>query len=81
MTDSRVRKTLAKIVERMHLPKGYYTFHTVRRSGASAAYNANVPVPSIKEHGTWTSECVWTYIQSNEQKAMEVSVAFQKLLS
>ena len=81
MTDSRVRKTLAKIVERMHLPKGYYTFHTFRRSGASAAYNANVPVTSIKEHGTWTSECVWTYIQSNEQKAMEVSVAFQKLLS
>ena len=58
MTDARVSKTLAKILHRMQLPKGYYTFHTFQRSGASAAYNANVPVTSIKEHGTWTLECV-----------------------
>ena len=81
MTDARVRKTLAKLLHRMQLPKGYYTFHTFRRLGASAASNANVPVTSIKKHGTWTSECVWTYIHSNEQKAMEVSAAFKKMLA
>ena len=81
MTDSRVRKTLANVFNRMQLPKGYFTFHSFRRSGASAAFNANVPVTSIKQHGTWTSDCVWTYIQANESKAMEVSCAFQRMLA
>ena len=81
MTDARVRKSLANILKRMHLPKGYFTFHSFRRSGASAAFNANVPVTSIKQHGTWTSDCVWTYIQANEHKAMEVSCAFKRMLA
>ena len=62
MTDSRVRKTLSCIVQLMGLPKGFYTFHTFWRSGASLAYQAQVPLADIKDHGTWTSDCVWTYI-------------------
>ena len=53
MTDSRVHKTLSSIVQLMGLPKGFYTFHTFRRSGATLAYQAQVPLADIKDHGTW----------------------------
>ena len=80
MTDSRVRKTLARIVQLMGLPKGFYTFHTFRRSGASLAYQAQVPLGDIKDHGTWTSDCVWTYIHDKAHVGTNVAQAFQKMI-
>ena len=80
MTDSRVRKTLSRIIHLMGLSKGFYTFHTFRRSGASLAYQAQVPVNDIKDHGTWTSDCVWTYIQNKAYVGTNVAQAFQKMM-
>ena len=62
LTDARVRKMLSHINVKMQLPKNYYAF---RRSGATLAYRAHVPIQGIKDHGTWTSECVWRYIVIN----------------
>ena len=80
MTDSRVCKALSRIVQLMGLPKGFYTFHTFRRSGASLAYQAQVPLADIKDHGTWTSDCVWTYIQDKAHVGTKVAQAFQKMV-
>ena len=33
MTDSRIRKSLARLNETMGLPKGYYMFYFFRHSG------------------------------------------------
>ena len=79
LTDSQVRKALATINQAMHLPKNYFTFHAFRRSGATLAYESQVPVSAIKEHGTWTSECVWRYIQS-ERGSTTVADVFHRLL-
>ena len=65
LTDSRVRKFLKRINIALNLPANYFTFHDLRRSGATLAYNAHVPIQDIKRHGTWSSDCVWTYIQSD----------------
>ena len=42
----------------------FFLFHDLRRSGAAFAYNAHIPIQDIKRHGTWSSDCVWQYIQS-----------------
>ena len=65
-TDSRVRKTLKAINLKsgpnLGLRLGYLTFYDFRRSGATFAFNAHVPIQEIKRHGTWSSESVWAYI-------------------
>ena len=65
LTDSRVRKLLKRVNVHMGLNPSFYTFHDLRHSGATFAYNCHVPIQDIKRHGTWLSDCVWQYIQSN----------------
>ena len=65
LTDSRMCKTLKSINLALDLESNYFTFYDLRRPGASYAYNAHNPVQEIKRHGTWSSDCVWQYIQSD----------------
>ena len=81
MTDSRVCKTLSRIIQLMGFPKGFYTFHSFRRSGATLAYQVQVPLSDIKDHGTWTSDCVWSYIQDKAHVGLGVAQAFQKMIT
>ena len=81
ITESRLRKVLSKLVVKLGLPKGHFTFHTFRRSGATLAYNSHVPIQSIKSHGSWTSDCVWTYIQQNNELSSDIASSFAKLIN
>ena len=81
LIDSRVRKTLAKLNSKLGYPPGYFTFHTFRRSGATLAYNSDIPVQKIKHHGSWTSECVWRYIQQDQTMGEHVASAFATVLA
>ena len=65
LTDSRVRKVFKHINVSLGYRPGYFTFHDLRRSGATYAFNSHVPIQDIKRHGTWSSDCVWRYIQSD----------------
>ena len=78
LTDSRVRKVLAKINQELRLPSNFYTFHSFRRSGASLAYGIDIPVKEMKEHGTWASDCVWRYIRPEATAGRQVSSQFRK---
>ena len=84
MSDSRVRKTLSRIIriiQLMGFPNGFYTFHTLGCSGATLAYQAQVPLSDIKDHGTWTSNCVWTHIQDKAHVGTNVAQAFQSMVT
>ena len=78
LTDSRIRKTLSKINQKLCLPKNYYTFHAFRHSGATLAYEIDVPIKEIKDHGTWASDCVWTYIRPGASAGHEVAQRFRR---
>ena len=80
LTDSRVRKILAKNNQCMHLPSNFYTFYGFRRSAASLAYELDIPVKEIKEHGTWGSDCIWRYIRPTTSAGSHVSHTFRKIL-
>ena len=67
LTDSIVRKHLARIIRMLRWEQRHITFHTFRRSGASWAFQHGVPIESIKTQGTWKSDCVWRYIHTTTQ--------------
>ena len=80
LIDSKIRKTLSLINKKLHLSSQFFTFHAFRHSGASLAFNANVPLQEIKVQGTWTSDCVWRYIQNYPSRASEIATTFQQML-
>ena len=67
MTDSKVRKCLKHINVKLGLHPSFFTFHSFRRSGATLAYNSHIPIRDIQSHGTWSSDCVWRYIQADHK--------------
>ena len=81
VTDSRIRKVLAKLNIKMGFPKNYFTFHTFRRSGATLAFNSHVPIQKIKHHGSWTSDCVWRYIQQDATYSQDIATTFAKVIA
>ena len=81
VTESRLRKVLSKLNVRLGLDSHHFTFHVFKRSGATCTYNAHVPLQSIKTHGSWASECVWTYIQEDEARSSEVASSFSSMIN
>ena len=80
LTDSRIRKVLSKLNVKMGLSPSHFTFHTFRRSGAFFAYNSHMPLGSIKQHGSWTSDCVWAYIQANKNSSRDIAASFAAII-
>ena len=81
LTDSRVRKHFSSILKKLNLHNCGFTFHSFRRAGATWAFNNNVSLQNIKQHGTWSSECVWSYIIQDCNTSSEVANTFKSLLS
>ena len=51
-SHTRLRKNLSIILKKLKLEKSSITFHSLRRSGASLAFNSHVPLQDIQSHGT-----------------------------
>ena len=76
LTDSMVRKHLKRVLL-LQLQYHNFTFHIFRRSGASWAFEHGVPLEVIKQQGTWSSDCVWRYIQKSNSSTSPLTQAFQ----
>ena len=73
LTDSRLRKHLKDVLTSLNLQKSNITFHSFRKSGASLAFQGQASLQSIKVHGTWSSDTVWTYSVQNQDGSAEVA--------
>ena len=78
LTDLRVRKTLKHVNIHLGLRPNFFTFYDFRRSGAIFAYHSHIPIQEIKRHGTWSSDCVWGYIQSDHSSGETLADALAK---
>ena len=58
-------------------PKGLY----LSCIHESFAFNNNVDLTAIKQHGNWRSEAVWLYLSSTLKDASTIPTTFQKRLS
>ena len=81
LTDSKIRKCLSRLNVKLGFSPHHFTFHTFRRSGATLAYNAHIPIHHIKRHGSWSSDCVWTYIQQDQAYGEGIANFFATLLA
>ena len=80
LTQSKVRKCFSSILTALDIDPSSHTFHCLRRSGASLAFNSDVSLQAIQHHGTWSSDAVWTYILKDPQCQGSVASTFKKLL-
>ena len=80
LSDTRLRKHFKNIITALNLGQSSLTFHSFQRSGATMAFNSEVPIQDIQSHGTWTSDCVWSYITQNHDASDKVALAFQQRL-
>ena len=76
LTDSYARKHLKKVSKSLELSKSM-TFHAFRRGGATWAFRHGVPIQDIQAQGTWSSSCVWRYINTSPALSSTVSSTFQ----
>ena len=63
LTDSMARKQ-KKNSQTLNLHP-HLTFHTFRKVASTWAFHHGVPLEHIKNHGTWKSDAVWTYLQAS----------------
>ena len=81
LTDTRLRKFLSKLSKMLGWQNKNITFHSFRRSGATQAFNSNIPMQHIQSQGTWTSEAVWSYITQDHIASDLVATTFKHQLS
>ena len=81
LTSFKARSFLKMVVIALGLDSKHYTFHAFQRSGASLAFNSNVNLDKIKQHGSWKSEAVWVYLNSTPKAVSMVPTTFQCVLS
>ena len=80
VTQVRAHSHLKKILCIIGLDPQFHNFHTFRRSGATLAFNRNINLQKIKDHGTWSSDSVYTYIVVDPLNAKGVTETFKKVL-
>ena len=81
ITQVKAWSQLKKILYLMRWDPSYHNFPTFRRSGATLAFNQNIDLQRIKDHGTWSSDSVYTYIVADPLHSNGVAEIFKKILA
>ena len=79
LTEAHLRRRLSGVLNMLGLPTQTLTYYSLRRSGASLAFNNNVDFNSIRSQGAWSSDSVWYYLFSTSDRVNEVARMFQRL--
>ena len=69
------------MLQMLGLPSASLTYHALRRSGASLAFNNRVDFEAIKAQGAWNSDSVYKYLFANSDTMQQVPRMFQALES
>jgi hypothetical protein len=62
VTSTYLTQALRVILSSLDYDAKNFSLHSLRRGGASCAYDASVNYAQIKAHGTWESDSFWKYI-------------------
>ena len=67
---------LAELITEVGLDHQDYSFHSLRRGGATTAYKAGVSISKVMKHGTWkNTSSFWKYITNKAVLASPVAAA------
>jgi hypothetical protein len=64
--------TFKMFIDALGLNSDTYSFHGLRRGGATASYKAGVDYLNIQRHGTWRSNAFWEYISTDAVSGSKV---------
>ena len=79
LTERQLRERLGHIVERLGLSNRGLTFHALRRSGVTLAFQSNASMDSIRAHGAWASDAAWQYLKHTDRATQRVPRALATL--
>ena len=80
-TVFKARSTLRTMVLELGLNPLEYTFHSFCCSGVSLAFNSNIALDSVKQHGNWQSDAVCTYLGNTPTAASVILTTLQQLIA
>ena len=77
--DSRIRKVFSKLNSKLgfHPHQFFFTLSGVQEP--PLAYCSHIPINKIKHHGSWMSDCVWRYIQVDQNFSKDIATSFAKV--
>ena len=79
--DTHIRDALKTILTSLKISHTGQGFHSLRRSGATLAFDHSVPLQNIMAHGLWRSPAVWTYFQNSTQASSLIPPTFASVIS
>ncbi len=62
LTSPLLNKYLSILITELGMEPSDFSFHSLRRGGATTAYHGGVRVNEVKRHGVWASDSFWKYI-------------------
>jgi integrase len=76
LTTPLLNKLLAQLLSALRLDPTQYSFHSLRRGGATTAYHGGVNLRQIMRHGLWaTQTSFWQYVTQPIAAASPVAVS------
>ncbi len=78
LTVSKLRNVFNLLCQQIHLDPNQYSLHSLRRGGATTAYEQGAREKDIQRHGAWASTAFWDYVAP---KASHDSSVCQALLN
>ena len=81
LCESHLRRRFHLVLSMLGLPTKSLTYHCLRRSGASLAFNHQVDFDAIKSQGAWSSDSVYKYLFTNSETLLQVPRMFETLES
>jgi hypothetical protein len=75
VTITHLRDAFTKLLEQVGLSTSKYSLHSLRRGGATQAFDSGVHHLHVKRHGMWSSDAFWGYITSSAVAQSPVATA------
>ena len=76
LTYNMLRNQIKKWVREIGMDPNKYTPHSLRRGGASHAYDSGMTIDYIKRLGNWASDAYLDYIKVNAEHRVNAAVKF-----
>ena len=72
---------LARVIKAVGLDSTGYSPHSFRRSGATFAFEAQVPSELIKAQGDWRSDCYFIYLKMSDHQKRAATTRMASAIS
>ena len=81
MTYAHFSSFLGRVIKAVGLDSTCYSPHSFRRSGATFAFDAQVPSELINVQGDWRSDCYFIYLEMSDRQKRAAATRMASTIS